>query len=83
MICLEETHIKKNDVKYLSQKNLGEQFIDVFYKWTPNYIQNLHWLMTMEDTLEWKLIYKGPRFLLLGVYAPNEDKTVFYKRLMD
>lgn len=30
-----------------------------------------------------KVNLQGPKILILGISAPNEDKTAFYKRLMN
>uniref|UniRef100_A0A670IGH0 Reverse transcriptase domain-containing protein n=2 Tax=Podarcis muralis TaxID=64176 RepID=A0A670IGH0_PODMU len=89
LICLQETHITRAHRRLLTNKRLGQEFISsdkvkkrgvVIYvkeKWAPKMIfkdeQGRYLAVEMQ--------VQGEKFLVVGVYAPNEGKSDFFKRL--
>uniref|UniRef100_A0A670HYM7 Reverse transcriptase domain-containing protein n=1 Tax=Podarcis muralis TaxID=64176 RepID=A0A670HYM7_PODMU len=89
IICLQETHIARIHRKLLINKRLGLEFVSsdkvkkrgvVIYvkeKWEPK--------MIFKDDegryLAVEIQIQGEKTLIVGVYAPNEGKAEFFKKL--
>lgn len=89
MICLQETHIKRSDKKYLIRKKLGEEFYSVLDKKKRG-----TWIYAKKELNPKKILaddnsryiaieitYREKKILLLNVYAPNGSKTAFFQEV--
>nr|GEZ82414.1 hypothetical protein [Tanacetum cinerariifolium] len=91
VICLQETHIKKGDTKFLIQKSLGEEFFSTNIKKKNGVV------LYVKKYLKPELIFSddkgrgvavevtldGIKTLVLGVYTPHQQKGEFFRYLMD
>ena len=89
LICLQETHVKKLQRKLLVNKSLGQEFISSDIKKKRGVV------IYASDKLDPKQIFKdnegrmiavevsllGERVLVVGIYAPNDKKSGFFKEL--
>uniref|UniRef100_A0A670JD11 Reverse transcriptase domain-containing protein n=1 Tax=Podarcis muralis TaxID=64176 RepID=A0A670JD11_PODMU len=89
IICLQETHVTRLHRKVLINKRLGQEFI------SSDKVKKRGVVIYAKESLSPKLLFKdeqgrilaiekqtqGEKFLILGIYAPNEGKSEFYKKL--
>uniref|UniRef100_A0A670HP09 Reverse transcriptase domain-containing protein n=1 Tax=Podarcis muralis TaxID=64176 RepID=A0A670HP09_PODMU len=89
IICLQETHVTRLHRKVLINKRLGQEFI------SSDKVKKRGVVIYAKESLSPKLLFKdeqgrilaietqvqGEKFLTLGIYAPNEGKSEFYKKL--
>ena len=90
VICLQETHVVRIHRRVLQNKKLGQDFISsdkvkkrvVIYakeKYNPKLLfkDNEGRYVAIEINMQ------GEKFLILGIYAPNDAKVDFFKRIHD
>ncbi|CAI5776285.1 Hypothetical predicted protein [Podarcis lilfordi] len=89
LICLQETHVIRLHRKVLINKRLGQEFI------SSDKVKKRGVVIYAKERLSPKFIFKddqgrfvaieiqiqGEKFLIVGVYAPNEGKSEFFKKL--
>lgn len=86
IICLQETHIRRKDLKYLLQKNLGANFCSLALQ------KKREVALYLKEELEPKQIFRDTdgryiaveatinytKTLIVGIYAPNGAKNSFF-----
>lgn len=89
VICLQETHTKKSEIKYLKNPKLGTEFVSAGEKRKKGVVlyinKNMNAKQVFNDPkgryigveLEWHL----GKTLIVGLYAPIENKEKFYKEI--
>uniref|UniRef100_A0A670I215 Reverse transcriptase domain-containing protein n=1 Tax=Podarcis muralis TaxID=64176 RepID=A0A670I215_PODMU len=89
IICLQETHVTRLHRKVLINKRLGQEFI------SSDRVKKRGVVIYAKESLSPKFLFKddqgrilaieiqtqGEKFLILGIYAPNEGKSEFYNKL--
>uniref|UniRef100_A0A670ICH5 Reverse transcriptase domain-containing protein n=1 Tax=Podarcis muralis TaxID=64176 RepID=A0A670ICH5_PODMU len=89
IICLQETHVTRLHRKVLINKRLGQEFI------SSDRVKKRGVVIYAKENLSPKFLFKdeqgrilaieiqiqGEKVLILGIYAPNEGKSEFYKKL--
>uniref|UniRef100_A0A670HV05 Reverse transcriptase domain-containing protein n=1 Tax=Podarcis muralis TaxID=64176 RepID=A0A670HV05_PODMU len=89
LICLQETHVMRLHRKLLVNKRLGQEFI------SSDKVKKRGVVIYAKEKMSPKLIFKdeqgrffaieiqiqGEKFLIVGIYAPNEGKSEFFKKL--
>uniref|UniRef100_A0A670KAD3 Reverse transcriptase domain-containing protein n=1 Tax=Podarcis muralis TaxID=64176 RepID=A0A670KAD3_PODMU len=89
IICLQETHVTRLHRKVLINKRLGQEFI------SSDRVKKRGVVIYAKESLSPKFLFKdehgrilaieiqhqGEKFLILGIYAPNEGESEFYKKL--
>uniref|UniRef100_A0A670J5I8 Reverse transcriptase domain-containing protein n=1 Tax=Podarcis muralis TaxID=64176 RepID=A0A670J5I8_PODMU len=89
IICLQETHVTRLHRKVLINKRLGQEFI------SSDKVKKRGLVIYAKENLAPKFLFKdeqgrilaieiqsqGEKVLILGIYAPNEGKAEFYKKL--
>ncbi|CAI7935374.1 Hypothetical predicted protein [Podarcis lilfordi] len=89
IICLQETHVTRLHRKVLINKRLGQEFI------SSDKVKKRGVVIYAKESLSPKFLFKdehgrilaieiqyqGEKLLILGIYAPNEGKSEFYKKL--
>uniref|UniRef100_A0A670I1C2 Reverse transcriptase domain-containing protein n=1 Tax=Podarcis muralis TaxID=64176 RepID=A0A670I1C2_PODMU len=87
--CLQETHVTRLHRKVLINKRLGQEFI------SSDRVKKRGVVIYAKENLSPKLLFKdeqgrtlaieiqtqGEKDLIVGIYAPNEGKSEFYKKL--
>lgn len=89
IIALQETHIKKTDVKYLLNKRIGEEFYSLAEKkkrGTVLYInKNLNPKKVYEDkqgrAIAVEITDQKRKILIFNLYAPNGTKNTFFQEI--
>uniref|UniRef100_A0A670HSH1 Reverse transcriptase domain-containing protein n=1 Tax=Podarcis muralis TaxID=64176 RepID=A0A670HSH1_PODMU len=89
IICLQETHVASKHKKILINKRLGNEFISSDKKKKRGvvlYIKNnieLHQLFKDEEgrIIAARIKWQGEMMIIVGVYAPNGNKTEFFRLL--
>uniref|UniRef100_A0A670KHH1 Reverse transcriptase domain-containing protein n=1 Tax=Podarcis muralis TaxID=64176 RepID=A0A670KHH1_PODMU len=89
IICLQETHVTRIHRKLLANKRLGQEFI------SSDKVKKRGVVIYAKEKLIPKMIFKdeqgrylaievqvqGEKIMILGIYAPNEGKAEFFKKL--
>uniref|UniRef100_A0A670I0E5 Reverse transcriptase domain-containing protein n=1 Tax=Podarcis muralis TaxID=64176 RepID=A0A670I0E5_PODMU len=89
IICLQETHVTRLHRKVLINKRLGQEFV------SSDRVKKRGVVIYAKENLSPKFLFKdeqgrilaieiqtqGEKVLVLGIYAPNEGKSEFYKKL--
>uniref|UniRef100_A0A670IRS6 Reverse transcriptase domain-containing protein n=1 Tax=Podarcis muralis TaxID=64176 RepID=A0A670IRS6_PODMU len=89
IICLQETHVTRLHRRVLINKRLGQEFI------SSDKVKKRGVVIYAKENLAPKFLFKdeqgrilaieiqiqGEKFLIVGIYAPNEGKSEFYKKL--
>uniref|UniRef100_A0A670K4W9 Reverse transcriptase domain-containing protein n=1 Tax=Podarcis muralis TaxID=64176 RepID=A0A670K4W9_PODMU len=89
VICLQETHVTRLHRRVLINKRLGQEFI------SSDKVKKRGVVIYAKESLAPKFVFKdeqgrilaieiqsqGEKFLIVGIYAPNEGKSEFYKKL--
>ena len=88
IICLQETHIVRRHRRLLQNKKLGQEFISsdkVKKRGVVIYAKEKYSPRQLFKDEEGRYIaieinVQGEKFLILGLYAPNDGKSIFYKK---
>ncbi|CAI5789675.1 Hypothetical predicted protein [Podarcis lilfordi] len=89
LICLQETHVTRTHRKLLVNKRLGQEFI------SSDKVKKRGVVIYAKEKLAPKMIFKdeqgrylaieiqvqGEKILIVGIYAPNDGKAEFFKKL--
>uniref|UniRef100_A0A670JC67 Reverse transcriptase domain-containing protein n=2 Tax=Podarcis muralis TaxID=64176 RepID=A0A670JC67_PODMU len=89
IICLQETHVTRLHRKVLVNKRLGQEFI------SSDKVKKRGVVIYAKESLAPKFVFKdeqgrilaieiqtqGEKFLIVGIYAPNDGKSEFFKKL--
>uniref|UniRef100_A0A670ICM2 Reverse transcriptase domain-containing protein n=1 Tax=Podarcis muralis TaxID=64176 RepID=A0A670ICM2_PODMU len=89
IICLQETHVAKKHRKVLINKRLGNEFISSDKekkRGVALYIKSKiesHQLFKDEEgrMIAAQIIWQGEKMIIVGIYAPNGNKTEFFRSL--
>lgn len=86
IICLQETHVKKTDCKYLTNKSLGSDFYSLSKKGKKGIVFYINKDLQPKEIfvdndgryIQLEIEYERGKTLFLGIYAPNDSKKIFF-----
>lgn len=91
IVCLQETHVRKEDFRLIVNKQLGLEFYSLSQKKVKGVIFYINkdfnpkvvFLDSEGRYIAVEIDYEGKKTLLVGIYAPYDNKGKFFEKIAE